>query len=103
MDYFVSRHPGALEWWHRKGATATILGYLDPAIVKPGDVVIGNLSVSMAAEVCARGGRYVHLVLDSGQALRGENLSADQMDALGAHLCEYIVTPAGEGGGHFTI
>lgn len=90
--YFVSRHPGALRWWRRQGLKATHLQHLDPAILREGDVVVGTLSVHTAAEVCARGARYLHLVIHMEPGLRGTSLSRVQMEELGAHLREYSVT-----------
>jgi CRISPR-associated protein Csx16 len=45
----------------------------------------------MAARICARGARYFHLVVDMPRDLRGREMDAETLDALGAHLDEYIV------------
>lgn len=92
--YFVSRHPGAAEWARRCGIPARRLEHLDPADVGPGDIVLGTLPVQMAAEVCARGGRYLHLCLDIPPDRRGEVLTAEEMDRFGARLEEYRVERA---------
>lgn len=90
--YFVTRHPGARDWAIEEGYQIdAIVTHLDPAIIQLGDLVIGSLPVNLAAEVCACGGRYLHLSLDLPPALRGRELSAEQMRACGARLEEYRV------------
>ena len=84
--WFVTRHSGAEEWARRQGIAATIIAHLDPAAVRPGDVVIGTLPAHLAADVTAQGARYVQLVLDLAEADRGRDLSADEMEAAGARL-----------------
>jgi putative CRISPR-associated protein (TIGR02620 family) len=49
-----------------------------------GDRIIGSLPVTLAAAVCARGGRYLHLSLALPARLRGQALDAAQMRAQGA-------------------
>lgn len=90
--FFVSRHPGATVWAAQQGlAVACVLAHLDPAVVGPGDTVIGTLPVNLAAVVCDRGARYLHLTLDLPPDWRGRELSAAQMTACGARLEEYRV------------
>ena len=93
--WFISRHPGAVEWASRQGlAVDQYAAHLDPVQVQPGDTVIGSLPVNLAAAICERGARYFHLSLELPGRLRGRELSADQLDALGARLEEYRVTQA---------
>jgi len=90
--YFVSRHPGAVEWAARQGiAVDQLVAHLDPEIVQPGDVVIGTLPVNLAAEVCARGARYLNLSLDLPPEARGRELTADELETFGARVEEYLV------------
>lgn len=90
--WFVSRHPGALEWAARQGLQIDRFAtHLDPAEVRCGDVVVGSLPVNLAAVVCQRGGRYLNLSLSVPAELRGKELSADQLERLGARLEEYRV------------
>ena len=90
--YFVSRHPGALAWAIRRDLPAVVhQNHLDPAVIQTGDVVIGTLPVHLAAEVCQRGARYFNLTLDLPEAMRGQELSADELSALGARLEEFRV------------
>lgn len=90
--YFVSRHPGAVEWARRRGMTVDQrVAHLDTRILTKDDTVIGTLPVNLAAEVCACGARYLHLSLELPSQLRGRELSADELSALGAHLEAYII------------
>ncbi|SDY15056.1 CRISPR-associated protein Csx16 [Allochromatium warmingii] len=91
--YFVSRHPGASNWAAEEGVTVdAVILHLDPALVQEGDLVIGSLPVNLAAEVCARGGRYLNLSLDLPPELRGRELTAEQMRVCGARIEEYRIT-----------
>ncbi|WP_310460922.1 CRISPR-associated protein Csx16 [Sphaerotilus sp.] len=90
--FFISRHPGAVEWARRQGlAVDHWLTHLDPAAVRPGDTVAGTLPIHLAAQVCARGGRYLHLSLDLSAHLRGRELSAEELVQAGARLEPYTV------------
>jgi len=90
--YFISRHPGARTWAAQEGiAVDQVIDHLDPAIIQPGDTLIGTLPVNLAAAVCERGGRYLHLSLDLPTALRGHELSAEEMRDCGARIEEYRV------------
>ena len=91
---FVTRHPGAVEWAARQGLHIDRhVAHLDPASIAPGDSVIGILPVHLAAQLCARGARYLHLSLDLPAAARGRELSADELDAYGARIEGYEVRP----------
>ncbi|MDQ2695184.1 MAG: CRISPR-associated protein Csx16 [Pseudomonadota bacterium] len=90
--YFVTRHPGARAWAEAQGIRVDRqVDHLDVAAVNPGDMVIGSLPVNLAAVVCARGARYMHLSLVVPPQLRGVELSAQQMNELGAVVEEYRV------------
>jgi CRISPR-associated protein Csx16 len=90
--YLIARHAGAVEWIGRQGIRVeATLPHLDINLVQAGDRVIGSLPVHLAAEVCARGGRYLHLSMDLPLEQRGVELTADDMDAAGARLEEFRV------------
>ena len=92
--WFVSRHPGALQWMQQHGpAFDCHVLHLDPAQVQRGDTVIGTLPVHLAAQVCARGAVYLHLVLETPPEARGRELSAQELAALGATLQGFDIRP----------
>ena len=90
--YFISRHPGAVEWAAKQGLVIDQqIIHLDPTTVRSGDTVIGTLPVHLAADVCQRGARYLHLVLDLAAEARGRELTASDLDASDARLEEFVV------------
>ncbi|MDR3214567.1 MAG: CRISPR-associated protein Csx16 [Azoarcus sp.] len=90
--YFVSRHPGALEWMRRNGVAFDChLPHLEIANIRAGDTVIGSLPVNLAAEVYARGAIYRHLSLKVAPQDRGRELSAEELDRYEATLKRYDV------------
>ncbi len=91
-SFFVTRHPGAIEWARRQGIAAEAIDHLDPENIRRGDTVIGTLPVHLAAQVCARGGRYLHLALDLPPEARGRDLTAEDMEKYGARLEEYRIS-----------
>lgn len=93
MTYFITRHPGAVEWAQRNGfQDAETVAHFDPSVVKEGDQVIGTLPVHLACQVCENGGRYFHLSMAVPADRRGTEISADDMDAFGATVKEFKIT-----------
>lgn len=90
--YFVTRHPGAVEWAKRKNLFVDHqVEHLDLDVIAPGDTVIGVLPVNLVAEVCQRGARFISLSLELPLDARGKELSADDLERLGAKLEEFYV------------
>jgi CRISPR-associated protein Csx16 len=90
--YFVTRHAGARDWAAEEGiAVDRVIDHLDAGQIQPGDTVIGSLPVNLAAEVCERGGAYLHLSIELPPDLRGRELTAAQMRAHGARIERYSV------------
>jgi CRISPR-associated protein Csx16 len=90
--WFVSRHPGALAWTTRQGmAVDHWVAHLDLHKVQAGDTVAGTLPVHLAAQVCARGARYLHLCLELPADRRGRELSAKELIQHGARLEPFLV------------
>lgn len=91
---FVTRHAGAVEWARRhKFGVARVVTHLVLAQVQPGNTVIGTLPVNLAAQVCAKGAAYWHLSLDLTTEQRGLELSADDMERLGARVQAFDIKP----------
>lgn len=95
---FVTRHPGTRDWLARHGhsvdRTVDELTAADIAALSPGDTVIGTLPVALAAAVCARGARYLNLVIPSvPRELRGQELDADRLEQLGTRIEAFEVWP----------
>jgi CRISPR-associated protein Csx16 len=85
--YFITRHPGAVAWARNEGIEAgEVVEHLDVANIQAGDTVVGTLPVNLAAQVCARGARYLHLSLELPPDMRGKELTAEDMQRLGARL-----------------
>ncbi len=90
--WFVSRHPGALEWMRQHGpAFDRHVPHLELTDVQSGDLVIGTLPVHLAAQVCGRGADYWHLVLNMQEGARGRELSAAELADLGATLTPFEI------------
>ena len=90
--WFVSRHPGALEWARRHDVRFDRhAAHLDVTEVRAGDTVIGSLPVHLAAEICARGAEYWNLSLDLISADRGRELSADELERSNARMERFEV------------
>lgn len=90
--WFISRHPGAVAWARSQGlAVDTWRPHLDVELVQPGDTVAGTLPIHLAAQVCARGARYLHLSLDLPAAWRGRELTAEELAQAGARLEAFTV------------
>nr|WP_245232748.1 CRISPR-associated protein Csx16 [Thiorhodococcus minor] len=95
--YFVSRHPGARGWAAGEGlAIDAFVDHINIDRIRPNDSVIGTLPVNLAAEICARGGHYLHLSLDLQAQMRGQELTAEQMRQCGARLEPYLIQRAAQ-------
>ena len=90
--WFISRHPGAIEWARQQGLHVDeYVAHLDPLRIRAGDTVIGSLPVNLAAQVCEAGARYLHLSLELPANLRGVELTSEQLTALGARTQAFDV------------
>jgi CRISPR-associated protein Csx16 len=88
--YFITRHPGAIDWARQQGiAIDRQLAHLDIDTIQSGDTVVGSLPVNLVAEVCEKGASYIHLSLRVPEEWRGRELTAEQMTIFGAKLERY--------------
>lgn len=93
--WFVSRHEGAIAW--AKGQNLLVdrwVTHLDAQQVAEGDTVIGTLPIHLAADICARGARFLFLELNLAQSQRGKELSEYDMMKMNCFLREYVIRPA---------
>lgn len=81
--FFVTRHKQAVLWAAQNGLYATDLRHiphLDMSEVAAGDVVFGTLPLHLAAELCGKNCRYIHLTIEHDPASRGRELTREEMD-----------------------
>jgi CRISPR-associated protein Csx16 len=92
--YFVTRHTGALAWAKQHGYTFDVhVSHLEPThAFVAGDVVAGTLPVNIVADLCAQGVVYLNLSLQLPVALRGQELTAEQLQQCEARLEQLMVT-----------
>jgi len=91
--WFVSRHPGAVEWVKTQGVCVDRwVSHLSLNDVASGDTVIGILPINMVAVVCSRGARYYNLSLNLPLDWRGRELNVDELNVAGAKLEEFVVS-----------
>lgn len=92
LIWFVSRHPGALDWARKSGVAFDChVAHLDTQKVGAGDTVIGSLPVNLAAEVCACGAEYWNLSLRVAEHDRGRELSAEELQGYNATMEHYEI------------
>lgn len=91
--WLITRHPGALGWVQQNAILFDRhLAHLDDVTrIQAGDKVIGTLPVHLAAQVCARGASYWNLSLQIPEAMRGQELSAQQLGQCDAILERFDV------------
>jgi len=89
--FLVTRHLGALEWADATSLYDKHVTSLNPAEVQEGDTVLGTLPIAVAAQVIARGAKYVHLTIDVPPELRGTELTSAEMRGMNARLEHYHV------------
>lgn len=91
--WFITRHPGAIDWARTQQLPVDqFVSHLDPVQVQSGDTVMGSLPVHLAADICRRGARYLHLSLDLPAEFRGRELSAQELHQCNARLQAFLVT-----------
>lgn len=97
-DYIVTRHPGAIEWMrrHARLSSAVVLRHVDGHTFEPGDRVCGVLPLALAARICASGSEAHVLTYDAPESARGQELTAEDLEALGTKLVRYEVRVIGE-------
>lgn len=78
MIYLVSRQQETVDALRSDNvAFDKIISHFNPAIVKPGDVVLASLPLPIAAKVCAKGGIYKHVEITRPANIHGDLTSAE--------------------------
>lgn len=95
--YLVTRHSGAVDWLKNRLCVADVLvlPHLEDIQFQAGDKVCGILPLAWAARICSQGAEAHVISVDVPPALRGQEMSAAQLDALGARLVHYEVRELG--------
>lgn len=92
MVYLISRHLGTREWCEGQGIKIDhTYAELSASLAQPGDIIIGSLPYHLAAQVCDAGAEFYYISMDVPLTLRGQELSAEQMQKLGAKLQAFDV------------
>jgi CRISPR-associated protein Csx16 len=91
IRYLVSRHAAAITWIKQQTQVDQAIDHFDSNLIQPGDTVIGTLPVHIAAEVCERGGKYLHLELTIPSEQRGKELSLEEMSACNPTLTYFQI------------
>ena len=85
--WFVSRHPGAIEWIKTQSIHIDHWAtHLDTNQIQPNDVVIGTLPVHLASQVCEKGATFYFLSINVKPEQRGTEITAQQLVEQGCLL-----------------
>ena len=90
--WFISRHSGAIHWMQVHGPHIDEhITHLENHAIHAGDKVVGTLPLHLAAHVCAIGAQYWHLSFSVPEHLRGQELTTQELEQLGATLKQYSI------------
>lgn len=89
----ITRHPGAVQWVRHllDHEVVESLPHLYTEDIDPNACYYGVFPLNLAAAICAAGAECWALTLDMPPELRGQELSAEQLQRLGASLVRYDV------------
>ena len=88
----ITRHAGAADWVGQQlGQEVHASPHLELGEVEPGGSYYGVFPLNLAAAICAKGSACWAISVNLPPALRGQELSAGQLDELGAELVRYEV------------
>lgn len=75
----VSRHPATVNLLKSKYPDAEIISHMTEDNIPSNALVIGNLPIEMIAKVLEKGNRFVSVVLNIPQELRGKELNEEEL------------------------
>lgn len=84
----VSRHSGAVEWLRRQGIVGDVLSHVTDVAQIAGQRVVGALPLHLAVHAAAVGSIDMPALRPEQ---RGQDLTAEQMEAAGASIQWYVV------------
>ncbi len=84
----VTRHPGAVEWLRRKGFQGEVIQHLAEIPTEPTRVV-GVLPLVLAYQLLAAGHEVYLIEFPVRNGPRGQELTAEEMEAAGAKLLRF--------------
>jgi len=92
-NLLITRHPGAVDWAKKAGYQFdAFYSHLDDlTCVHSGDNCFGILPVNIAEQICAIGASYYHLSLNLPSELRGQELTAEQLESCNARFEQFVV------------
>lgn len=91
-DLVVTRHPGAVAWVQQVlGRPVQSVAHLHESELVAGTRYYGVFPLNLAAAICATGAECWAISLQISPELRGQELTATQLDQLGARLVRYTV------------
>ncbi|MFM2346144.1 MAG: hypothetical protein RL654_897 [Pseudomonadota bacterium] len=76
----------------RLGRAVPVVEHLHPHEIQPGIRYHGVFPLNLAADLCRAGAQCWSLSVQLPPELRGRELDADQLEALGARLVRYQIT-----------
>jgi CRISPR-associated protein Csx16 len=89
----VTRHPGATDWIQRQlGDPVQVVAHLAENEVEAGTRYYGVFPLNLAAAICRSGAECWAISMQMPPELRGQELSAAQLDMLEARLIRYEVS-----------
>lgn len=92
----ITRHPGAADWVSQQlGRSVHVASHLELDEIESGTNYYGVFPLHLAAAICAKGSACWAISVNMPPALRGQELSAKQLDELGAELVRYDVRAIG--------
>lgn len=90
--WLITRHSGAIEWFKHTGQHFDHhQAHITMDNIRPNDRVYGSLPIHLVEEICSRGAEYWHLSLDLPAHLRGQELTAEQLNQINARIERFIV------------
>ena len=89
----VTRHHGAAQWVQSQlGHAVRTVVHLEAQAIEVGGRYYGVFPLHLAAAICAAGSECWAITFNMPLASRGQELSAAQLDALGAQLVRHEVS-----------